>query len=174
MDPISRRDVWTLIQGLKTGVVARSVVLTTHSMEEADTLSDTIAIMALGRLRCIGNNVHLKQKFGAGYTLTVRVGETDKDSGLAQVDPGQLKLVSAAVAETLGLGEPVIAGSHAAYRVPHGREQVSDCAGGLSATGPRGAVLRAGQGGGAACPCRGSDDSTCSATPAARHSRVDT
>lgn len=49
----------------------RAVVLTTHSMEEADVLGDRIAMMAKGRLRCIGTALQLKQKFGAGYTLTL-------------------------------------------------------------------------------------------------------
>lgn len=43
MDPISRRYVWDIIQEAKIG---RAIVLTTHSMEEADILGDRIAIMA--------------------------------------------------------------------------------------------------------------------------------
>jgi len=39
MDPVSRREVWDIIERAKKG---RVVILTTHSMEEADTLSDTI------------------------------------------------------------------------------------------------------------------------------------
>ncbi|KAJ6358989.1 hypothetical protein OIU76_000667 [Salix suchowensis] len=54
MDPISRRHVWDIIQNAKKG---RAIVLTTHSMEEADILSDRIGIMAKGRLRCIGNSI---------------------------------------------------------------------------------------------------------------------
>ena len=42
-------------------------MLTTHSMEEADVLGDRIAIMARGRLRCIGSSIHLKHRFGSGY-----------------------------------------------------------------------------------------------------------
>jgi ABC-type multidrug transport system ATPase subunit len=68
MDPISRKSVWDMILQAKKG---RCVVLTTHSMEEADTLSDRIAIMALGRLRCIGTSVRLKNRFGSGYRVTV-------------------------------------------------------------------------------------------------------
>ena len=49
--------------------VGRAIVLTTHSMEEADILGDRIAIMALGRLRCIGSALRLKQRFGAGYDM---------------------------------------------------------------------------------------------------------
>lgn len=43
MDPISRRHVWDIIEACKPG---RAFILTTHSMEEADILGDTIAIMA--------------------------------------------------------------------------------------------------------------------------------
>ena len=42
------------------------VVLTTHSMEEADALGDKIAMMSQGRLRAIGSSVYLKAKYGAG------------------------------------------------------------------------------------------------------------
>ena len=40
-------------------------------MEEADALSSRIGIMANGRLRCIGSQLHLKNKFGSGYRLTM-------------------------------------------------------------------------------------------------------
>ena len=68
MDPISRRYVWDIIQEAKVG---RAIVLTTHSMEEADILGDRIAIMAKGKLRCIGTSLRLKQKFGSGYQVSV-------------------------------------------------------------------------------------------------------
>ncbi|EFA83671.1 hypothetical protein PPL_02737 [Heterostelium album PN500] len=68
MDPVARHSVWQIIENAKR---KRAIVLTTHSMEEADILSDKIGIMAMGRLRCLGNNLHLKNKFGAGYKVTV-------------------------------------------------------------------------------------------------------
>ncbi|KAG5230027.1 ABC transporter family member [Salix suchowensis] len=74
MDPISRRHVWDIIQNTKKG---RAIVLTTHSMEEADVLSDRIGIMAKGRLRCIGNSIRLKSKFGTGFIANVRFGDTN-------------------------------------------------------------------------------------------------
>ena len=78
MDPINRRHVWDVIEAAKQD---RCVVLTTHSMEEADVLGDTVAIMAKGRLRCLGSTVRLKARFGAGYKLSVSLGDrTDKDS----------------------------------------------------------------------------------------------
>ncbi|KAJ4974684.1 hypothetical protein NE237_007858 [Protea cynaroides] len=68
MDPITRRHVWDIIEDAKKG---RSIVLTTHSMEEADILSDRIAIMAKGRLRCIGTSIRLKSRFGTGFVANV-------------------------------------------------------------------------------------------------------
>lgn len=53
--------------------MGRAIVLTTHSMEEADILGDRVAIMARGRLRCLGSTLRLKQKFGAGYQLSLSV-----------------------------------------------------------------------------------------------------
>ncbi|EFN57675.1 hypothetical protein CHLNCDRAFT_57211 [Chlorella variabilis] len=70
MDPISRRHVWDIIESSKQG---RAIVLTTHSMEEADILGDQVAIMARGRVRAIGSALRLKQRFGSGYQLSVSV-----------------------------------------------------------------------------------------------------
>ncbi|XP_028763397.1 ABC transporter A family member 2-like isoform X2 [Neltuma alba] len=69
MDPITRRHVWDIIENAKRG---RAIVLTTHSMEEADILSDRIGIMAKGRLRCIGTSVRLKSRFGTGFIANIR------------------------------------------------------------------------------------------------------
>eukprot|EP01114_Cavostelium_apophysatum_P009754 TRINITY_DN2300_c0_g1_i1.p1 TRINITY_DN2300_c0_g1~~TRINITY_DN2300_c0_g1_i1.p1 ORF type:complete len:1800 (+),score=493.64 TRINITY_DN2300_c0_g1_i1:225-5624(+) len=68
MDPISRRKVWNIIEAEKKDKV---IILTTHSMEEADILGDKIAIMAKGSLQCVGTSLHLKQKFGSGYRITI-------------------------------------------------------------------------------------------------------
>ncbi|KAK6123285.1 hypothetical protein DH2020_042962 [Rehmannia glutinosa] len=69
MDPINRRHVWDVIESAKKG---RAIILTTHSMEEADILSDRIGIMAKGRLRCIGTSIRLKSRFGTGFITNIR------------------------------------------------------------------------------------------------------
>jgi energy-coupling factor transporter ATP-binding protein EcfA2 len=66
IDPLSRRRVWDVIQRYKKG---RVIILTTHHMDEADLLGDRIAILADGRLKCIGTSLALKAKFGIGYHL---------------------------------------------------------------------------------------------------------
>lgn len=73
MDPITRRHVWDIIQDAKKG---RAIILTTHSMEEADILSDRIGIMAKGRLCCIGTSIRLKSRFGTGFVATVSFTES--------------------------------------------------------------------------------------------------
>jgi ABC-type multidrug transport system ATPase subunit len=67
MDPISRRAVWDAINAAKQQA---AVVLTTHSMEEADALADRIGIMVRGRMRVLGGSLTLKQKYGNGYQVS--------------------------------------------------------------------------------------------------------
>jgi ATP-binding cassette subfamily A (ABC1) protein 3 len=50
-----------------------SVILTTHSMEECEALCPRISIMANGRLSCLGSAQHLKNKFGQGYQVEMKV-----------------------------------------------------------------------------------------------------
>ncbi|XP_013413247.1 ATP-binding cassette sub-family A member 3 [Lingula anatina] len=68
MDPSARRQTWDIIQGARQG---RTIVLTTHYMEEADLLGDRIAIMAEGELRCCGSSLFLKNKYGAGFHMVL-------------------------------------------------------------------------------------------------------
>uniref|UniRef100_A0A8C6A8Z5 ATP-binding cassette sub-family A member 3-like n=1 Tax=Marmota marmota marmota TaxID=9994 RepID=A0A8C6A8Z5_MARMA len=60
MDPVSRRATWNLIQQHKED---RTILLTTHHMDEADILGDRIAIMVLGTLQCCGSSVFLKKLY---------------------------------------------------------------------------------------------------------------
>lgn len=68
MDPYSRRSTWEILKKCKQN---RVVVLTTHFMDEADILGDRIVIMAHGELQCSGSSLFLKNRFGAGYVLTL-------------------------------------------------------------------------------------------------------
>ncbi|XP_049663821.1 phospholipid-transporting ATPase ABCA7 [Accipiter gentilis] len=72
MDPRARRFLWDCI--LSVIREGRSVVLTSHSMEECEALCTRMAIMVNGRFRCLGSVQHLKNRFGDGYTVVVRVG----------------------------------------------------------------------------------------------------
>lgn len=71
MDPSARRFLWNSL--LSVAREGRSVVLTSHSMEECEALCTRLAIMVNGRFRCLGSPQHLKGRFGAGHTLTLTV-----------------------------------------------------------------------------------------------------
>ncbi|XP_055285242.1 phospholipid-transporting ATPase ABCA7 isoform X5 [Moschus berezovskii] len=89
MDPGARRFLWnSLLAVVREG---RSVILTSHSMEECEALCTRLAIMVNGRFRCLGSAQHLKGRFGAGHTLTLRVPLSRSKSAadfVAQAFPG--------------------------------------------------------------------------------------
>eukprot|EP01060_Flectonema_neradi_P027057 TRINITY_DN366_c0_g2_i1.p1 TRINITY_DN366_c0_g2~~TRINITY_DN366_c0_g2_i1.p1 ORF type:complete len:1258 (+),score=187.99 TRINITY_DN366_c0_g2_i1:13-3786(+) len=69
MDPYNRRQVWDMILEAKKG---RSVILTTHFMEEADILSDRVCIINKGKVVTCGSTLFLKHHFGVGYKLNYK------------------------------------------------------------------------------------------------------
>ena len=68
MDPVSRRHVWTLIQRLKLN---KSILMSTHAMEEAELLSDKIIVLNHGKVQCVGSPLYLKNIFGNGYRISM-------------------------------------------------------------------------------------------------------
>ncbi|XP_061877711.1 retinal-specific phospholipid-transporting ATPase ABCA4-like isoform X1 [Entelurus aequoreus] len=68
VDPYSRRSIWDLLLKYRTGC---TVIMSTHHMDEADLLSDRVAIISQGRLHCCGSPIFLKNCFGAGFYLTL-------------------------------------------------------------------------------------------------------
>uniref|UniRef100_A0A8C4P0S1 ATP-binding cassette, sub-family A (ABC1), member 4b n=1 Tax=Dicentrarchus labrax TaxID=13489 RepID=A0A8C4P0S1_DICLA len=68
VDPYSRRSIWDLLLKYRAG---RTVILSTHHMDEADLLSDRIAIISKGQLHCCGSPLFLKNCFGVGFYLTL-------------------------------------------------------------------------------------------------------
>jgi len=55
----------------------RSVILTTHAMEEADILSDRIIVVSDGKLRAIGTPLYLKNSHGNSYRLSLILASFD-------------------------------------------------------------------------------------------------
>ncbi|TTW24234.1 ATP-binding cassette sub-family A member 1 [Bagarius yarrelli] len=68
VDPYARRGIWELLLKYKTG---RTIILSTHHMDEADILGDRIAIISHGRVCCCGSSLFLKKIYGSGYYLTL-------------------------------------------------------------------------------------------------------
>jgi ABC-type multidrug transport system ATPase subunit len=88
VDPIARRQLWQALAACQKA--GQSIVLTSHryasrkytnfvllimiiSMDECEALCSRLAIMVGGRMVCVGPIGHLKQKYGQGYTLMVKV-----------------------------------------------------------------------------------------------------
>jgi len=67
LDPYNRRTIWDMIIAAKSG---RSIILTTHFLDEADILSDRIGIIKDGKMLTCGSTLFLKHHFGVGYTLS--------------------------------------------------------------------------------------------------------
>jgi ABC-2 type transport system ATP-binding protein len=71
LDPQSRMAMWSAVEGLrKEGI---TVLLTTHYMEEADSLSDRLAIIDYGRVLALGSPEKLKQTFGVHTIFNLKL-----------------------------------------------------------------------------------------------------
>ncbi|NWV20453.1 ABCA9 protein, partial [Origma solitaria] len=76
MDPNGQCCVWkTIRDALKSK--ESGAILTTHYMEEAEAVCDRVAILVSGQLRCIGSIQYLKNKFGKGYLLEIKVKDAE-------------------------------------------------------------------------------------------------
>ncbi|XP_072996680.1 ABC transporter A family member 6-like [Typha latifolia] len=68
LDPASKYQLW---QAIKLAKRDRAMILTTHSMEEAELLCDRVGIVINGRLQCLGTSNELKAKYGGLYLLNI-------------------------------------------------------------------------------------------------------
>ncbi|KAG0620187.1 hypothetical protein M758_4G196700 [Ceratodon purpureus] len=68
LDPASRYNLWNVVKQSKQD---RAIILTTHSMEEAEALCDRLGIFVNGELQCIGNAKELTARYGGLYVLTI-------------------------------------------------------------------------------------------------------
>jgi len=107
MDPYSRRMSWEVIRKMRAG---RAIILTTHFMDEADILSDRVAIMSAGHLAAMGSSTFLKSRFGLGYLLTMeKKNESQSADGADDLIRGHIpKAVQA-----------THVGTELSYKLPH-------------------------------------------------------
>jgi ATP-binding cassette subfamily A (ABC1) protein 3 len=73
MDPEARRFMWSSIHKLSIMGKKSSIIMTTHSMDEAETLCKRMGIMVNGEFVCLGRAHEIKDKYGYGYELNVRI-----------------------------------------------------------------------------------------------------
>ncbi|KAF9904740.1 hypothetical protein EC991_002377 [Linnemannia zychae] len=90
VDVAIRQAIWNSIRKLKR---TSCVILTTHSMEEADALCDRIGIITNGHIQALGTSQRLKNTYGAGYKVIVKTftnpllvtGEMERTVGTGRV-----------------------------------------------------------------------------------------
>ena len=75
VDPDSRRFMWKNINELSNSGHRYNMILTTHSMEEAEILCDRVGWLKHGSFVCIGNPEKLKIKYSQGYKLHIKFDE---------------------------------------------------------------------------------------------------
>jgi ABC-type multidrug transport system ATPase subunit len=68
LDPLSRRKIWDIILAERG---RRSMILTTHFLDEADLLSDDVMIISKGKVVAHGSSVALKHELGGGYRVRI-------------------------------------------------------------------------------------------------------
>lgn len=95
MDPQARKFMWTVIEKISQRDKKSAVIITTHSMEECEALATKLGIMVRGGIfRCFGTIQHVKNKYGTGYEIEIKVIKSSYD---------ELKNLS----EELGLGKDI-------------------------------------------------------------------
>jgi len=82
MDPVARRQMWKV---MKAASRDSALILTTHSMEEAEAVSTRLGIMSRGRMMCIGTAGELREKFSNGIEVSVKLNPNVEGSELLQV-----------------------------------------------------------------------------------------
>jgi len=70
VDAAAKRHLWKVLEMRRRD---QTVLLTTHSMEEAEAMCNRIAIQVRGQLRCLGSPLHIKMKYGSGYQVELFV-----------------------------------------------------------------------------------------------------
>jgi ATP-binding cassette subfamily A (ABC1) protein 3 len=87
IDPKARRKLWASLIKAKEN---STILLTTHSMEEAEALSDRIAIMVNGTVRCLGSSQQLKLKYGEYYVVQAKFKEPTTEQSQEAMEKNKL------------------------------------------------------------------------------------
>lgn len=84
LDPQSRRVLWNYIRRLRDDE-GKTVILTTHLMDEADRLSDRIAIIDHGKLLRLDTPANLKKEIGEGDVVEMKLSNPDKNQEVINI-----------------------------------------------------------------------------------------
>ena len=77
MDPEARRFMWGVIHKVSLNKKKSTIIMTTHSMEEAETLCKRIGILINGQFKCLSTSDDIKEKYGFGYEINLQINTPD-------------------------------------------------------------------------------------------------
>lgn len=97
MDAYSRRAIWKILEKIKEDT--RTIILTTHHLDEAEILADRIGIMARGQLLAVGSSDFIKRKFGEGYNLKIQLTSEGENYINQQIREKKIILVAPSSSE---------------------------------------------------------------------------
>lgn len=119
MDPAAKHFMWEVISAIPREQPDTSVILTTHSMQEAEKLSHRIGIMGHGgRFQCFGTPQHIKRKLGHGFEIEVKL-RTPEDQVIEKLAQSLLEQNLAQVATgTSSVYKPTVLLSLLKERLP--------------------------------------------------------
>jgi ABC-2 type transport system ATP-binding protein len=86
LDPQSRRGIWDMLGELQSADPELSIILTTHSMDEADYLCDRVAILDQGRILCEGAPEGLKRGLATGERAEIQTDRPIKETDRAMIE----------------------------------------------------------------------------------------
>ncbi len=65
--------MWNVVSKICTLKKKSAVIITTHSMEEAEALCTKMGIMVAGQFKCFGSSTYIKDKYGTGYEVEIKI-----------------------------------------------------------------------------------------------------
>lgn len=89
VDPQAKRFMWNIVSKISTLRKKSAVIITTHSMEEAEALCTKMGIMVGGEFKCFGSSTHIKDKYGTGYEMEVKIRTLSEAE--SKVDIGRIE-----------------------------------------------------------------------------------
>ncbi|KZC04437.1 ATP-binding cassette sub-family A member 13 [Dufourea novaeangliae] len=115
VDPAARRRIWRLIDQHRIG---RTVILSTHHLDEADMLSDTVVVMHKGKILCTGSPLSLKMMHGRGYRLLVSY-PGERDANTDSIEKTRLETLKSVIEEVVpNAVTSEVSGSEVAVTLP--------------------------------------------------------
>ena len=77
MDPEARRHMWKAISNISINRKKSTIIMTTHTMEEVESLSNKIGILVNGEFKCLGTSDEIKDQYGYGFEINLQIKVPD-------------------------------------------------------------------------------------------------